>query len=208
VALALLASAASAGVLQGTLRLKPSPRTPLDSPAALRGVTEAVIYVEKVAPEVERRLTGGRRFLFFRKERPPDVLNVVQRKRFEPRVAAAVVGTRVAFVNLDRVYHNVFSVSASRRFDLGKNAPGSRDTVEFGRSGVVNLHCDIHPEEQGYLVVTPNHAYARPDSLGRWRLPKLPAGRYTVRMFHPTRGELTREVVMPARGDVTLQLVR
>jgi hypothetical protein len=72
----------------------------------------------------------------------------------------------------------------------------------------VNLHCDIHPDEQGYLVVTPNRVYARPDSLGRWRLPKLPAGTYKLRMFHPVRGELTREVVMPPRGDLAVDLVK
>lgn len=208
VALCLFASVASAGVLHGTLRFKPTPRAKPEGPASLRGVTDAVVYVEQVPDAVEKKLATRRRFLFFRSARTPDVLNVVQRQRFEPRVVAAVAGTRVAFLNLDRVYHNVFSVSSSRRFDLGKNPPGSRDTVEFERAGVVNLHCDIHPDEQGYLVVTPNRVYARPDSLGRWRLPKLPAGSYKLRMFHPVRGELTREVVMPSRGDLAVDLVK
>ena len=199
---------AFAGTLHGTLRLRPAPRASLEGPAALRGVADAVVYVEKIPAALEQRLSGDRRFLFLRLKRAPEVTSVVQRRRFDPRVSTAVAGTRVAFVNLDRVYHNVFSVSSSRRFDLGKNPPGSRDTVRFGRAGVVNLHCDIHPDEHGYLVVTPNHAYARPDSLGRWRLPRLPPGRYTLRMFHPARGELSREVVMPRRGDLAVDLVK
>lgn len=207
-AVACAVSTTAAGALHGTLRFRADARARPGSPKALRGVTEAIVYVEKVPPEVERRLAGGRRFPFVGRKPEPEVLNVVQRRRFEPRVAAAAAGTRVAFVNLDRVYHNVFSVSKSRRFDLGKNAPGARDTVAFERPGVVNLHCDIHPEEHGYLVVTPNRAWTRPDSLGRWRLPKLPAGRYVLRMFHPVRGELSRAVEMPRRGDLAVALVR
>lgn len=203
----LLAGAADAGVLHGTLRFGRSGQRGADGADRLR-VTDAVVYVEKVPPEAERRFTRPRGFLFFRRKPAPEVLNVVQRRRFEPRVGAVPAGASVAFVNLDRLYHNVFSVSASRRFDLGKTAPGSRDTVRFERPGVVNLHCDIHPEEQGYLVVTPNHFYARPDSLGRWRLPKLPPGSYTVRAFHPVRGEVSRNVVMPDRGDLAVELVK
>lgn len=207
-ALALGAGLASAGTLHGTLRLRPAPGASLDGPLARRGVTDAIVYVERIPPEVEKRLSGDRRFLFLRRKRAPEVMSMVQRRRFEPRVSAVVAGSGVAFVNLDRVYHNVFSVSSSRRFDLGKNPPGARDTVWFRRAGVVNLHCDIHPDEHGYLVVTPNHAFARPDSLGRWRLPKLPPGRYTLRMFHPVRGELSREVDVPKRGDVAVDLVK
>jgi hypothetical protein len=116
------------------------------------------------------------------------------------------VGTRAEFQNLDHVYHNVFSVSPARRFDLGKYAPGKIDTVDFERAGVVNLHCDIHPDELGYIVVTPNHAVARPDSLGRFRMPKLPPGHYTLRVFHPRRGEFERPVEVPKRGDVSVDL--
>ncbi|NOT33549.1 MAG: hypothetical protein HOP12_05180 [Candidatus Eisenbacteria bacterium] len=198
---------ASAGVLMGTLQLKAvSGRLTGGASKLPRDLTDAVIYVEKIPPEVERKLIGRRRFLFFRSRRPVEVLNVVQRTRFSPRVASIAAGSSVAFYNLDKIYHNVFSVSSSRRFDLGKNAPGARDTVAFERAGVVNLHCDIHPEEQGYLVVTPNHAYTRPESLGTWRLPVLPPGKYTLRVFHPRVGEFSRTVEMPARGDLSVEL--
>lgn len=183
-----------------TKRAKPGAVT--DSIVPQRHVREAVVYVEQVPEKVERKLTRHRWW-----KRKPKLPRIVQADlRFSPRVLAAAVGTRVEFANLDRVFHNAFSVSSARRFDLGQYPPGRVDTVAFDRAGVANLHCDIHPREAGFVVVVPNHAFARPDSLGQFKLPKLPAGSYTVRAWHPGLGELRREVTMPRRGDVTLEL--
>ncbi len=207
---ALVASGAAAGVIQGTLWMGPRAQRPARAPEAgrQRGVTDAVIYVERVPEQVERDLARPRRLWFFHGSPRVRVQKVVQRARFDPRVAVVAAGTRVAFLNLDRVYHNVFSVSPAMRFDLGKNAPGASDTIGFARPGVVNLHCDIHPDEQGYVVVTPNHVFTRPDSLGHYRLPKLPPGSYTVNVFHPGLGEFARTAEVPKRGDVQLDLVK
>ena len=120
---------------------------------------------------------------------------------------AVARGTSVEFQNLDRVYHNAFSVSVAKRFDLGKYPPGTRDTVLFDRAGAINLHCDIHPDMVGFVVVLPNHVFCHPDSMGAYQLPSLPGGRYSVRVWHPHRGELRRDVVVPRHGDVDLTLV-
>jgi len=206
--------AADAGVVRGTLwmnrRAPAASKTIAEKPAIARmqrGVSEAVIYIEKVPESVERKLSGRGGFALFRRAPKPWVPRIVQRNRmFAPRVLAIPAGTQVEFQNLDRVYHNAFSVSTARRFDLGKYAPGKTDTVKFDRAGVINLHCDIHPDMLGFIVVTPNHAYVRPDSLGHFTLPKLPAGPYTVRVWHARRGEIRRAIDMPARGDVDLDL--
>jgi plastocyanin len=172
-----------------------------------RGVTEAVVWVQEIPEKAERALTH-RGFLFFRRRVEPGVHVVTQRARFEPRVTVVTHGARVAFHNADHVYHNVFSVSPGRRLDTGKCPPGRRDTLAFTRPGVINLHCDIHPDELGWVVVTPNHAFTRPDSLGRFRLPALPSGTYTLKVFHPRRGEWSRQVELPRRGDAVIEVVR
>jgi len=211
VALLLVASlvwthAAEAGVVAGTLWLPAAAR--VSRGGALRpqrGVTDAVIYIERIPDKVEKKLAspGG----WFRRKTTPRAPRIVQKNQsFTPRVLAVAAGSDVEFQNLDRVYHNAFSVSPAKRFDLGKYPPGRADTVRFGKPGVVNLHCDIHPQMVGYVVVTPNHAFSRPDSLGRYQLPKLPPGDYTVRVFHPRLGELTREVTVPKRGDLALDI--
>lgn len=194
-ALVLLVCAASgrAGVIRGELSLggRGAP--------AVRGVTDAAVYVERVPDKVEKKLA--------RKKKKPTVPSIVQaRQKFTPRVLVVTAGSAVTFENRDRVYHNTFSVARARRFDLGKYPPGHRDTVTFERHGVANLHCDIHPDEIGFVVVVPNHVHARPDTLGRFALPKLPPGEYRLRVWHPRRGEMTRAVTMPKRGDVRLAL--
>jgi hypothetical protein len=209
-ALALLVAPSAAGVIRGVLVTSAhgtrahgaADSSAAAKPALQRGANDAVIYLAQVPQKVEKKLTH--RGLFRKAPRPP---RIVQTKlRFVPRVLAAAVGTAVEFENLDRVYHNAFSVSAAKRFDLGKYAPGTIDTVTFDHVGVANLHCDIHPDESGFVVVVPNHAFARPDSLGRFTLPKLPRGQYTVRVWHPRLGEITRTVEMPKHGDVALEL--
>lgn len=209
-ALVLVADPAVAGVIRGVLATSarsPRARAGRDSvqtskPTVQRGANDAVVYLDKIPEKVEKKLT--KKGLFKKAPRPKRIMQ--KDLHFVPRVLATTVGSAVEFENLDRVYHNTFSVSAAKRFDLGKYAPGTVDTVVFDRVGVANLHCDIHPDESGFVVVVPNHAFTRPDSLGRFALPKLPKGDYTLHVWHPRLGEFTRAVTMPAHGDLKLEL--
>jgi plastocyanin len=199
----LCAATGAAGVIQGTVT--PRNRNPRATVARAH-VTDVVVYVERVPAEVERKLTT-RGFWFFRKHDGPRVWNVVQiDHRFDPNVLGIAAGDRIAFQNLDVIYHSAFSVSAARRFDLGKRSPGQRDTVTFDRPGVINLHCDIHPDMVGYVVVTPNHAFAFPDTAGHYRLPELPPGTYTIHAVHPLWGDVKRNAEVAKRGSTALDL--
>lgn len=209
--LCLLVRPASAGGtnVRGTLWLTSSARARAAKsagvPAVQAGVTEGVIWVEAIPADVEARLATPTRGWFRRRPVPEVVPSVARRNEaFAPRVTAVPAGGRVEFASTDRYYHSTFSVSGAKRFDLGKRAPGVRDTVDFRRPGVVNLHCEIHPGEVGFVVVTPNHAYARPDSAGRFGLPRLPAGKYVLRAWHPRKGELSLRFEVPKRGSVEL----
>jgi plastocyanin len=200
----LLPSSGAAGIIQGTVtpRIRGSAH-PQTGPARL---TDIVIYVERVPESAERKLTSHG-FWLFRTHDGPRVWNVVQiHRRFDPHVLAIAAGDRVAFQNLDPIYHSAFSVSAAKRFDLGKRLPGQRDTLTFDRPGMINLHCDIHPDMVGYLMVTPNHAFAFPDSTGRYHLPDLPAGDYTVHAVHPLWGDIERKAQVAKRGATPLDL--
>lgn len=206
----LISSAASAGVIRGTLWLThPSAAARAAAEAKSRsrpaqpGVSDAVIYIENIPEKSERKLMH--RGWFSSKPQIPRVIQ--QDRRFMPRVISVTQGTSVEFLNRDLVYHNAFSVSVARRFDLGRYPPGKANTVRFERAGVVNVHCDIHPDMSGYVVVVPNHAFDRPDSLGSYALPKLPPGRYALRVWHPRLGELRRDVEIPKHGNVELPLV-
>ncbi len=199
--------AAAAGIVRGQLWLSKSAareatRTAGKTAKAQSGIRDAVVYLERVPAAVERKLTNRGWFA-----KPLPLPRIVQKQlRFSPRVLATVAGDAVVFENADRVYHTTFSVSAARRFDLGHYAPGFVDTLTFDRAGVANLHCDIHPDEIGYVVVTPNHAIARPDTAGRFEFRKLAPGRYTAHVWHPRLGDKRVDFELPKRGDLGLQI--
>jgi plastocyanin len=131
----------------------------------------------------------------------PEVVRVRQDDGgFRPHVVMVPVGSTVEFVNAGQMWHNAFSVSPARKFDLGKYAPGQRRRVTFPNPGVVRLFCDLHPGAEAWVVVTPKRALtARPDATGTVRLPPLPPGTYVVRAWDPERGERKHTVKVDAR---------
>jgi plastocyanin len=125
---------------------------------------------------------------------------------FLPRVLPVAVGTRVDFPNLDPIFHNVFSASPIKRFDLGKYPRGHSKSVVFDKPGLVNVYCDIHSHMEAFVLVLPTHAYVQADADGGFALPPVPGGHYTLHLWHPDERELTREVDVPASGNLTLDL--
>ena len=55
------------------------------------------------------------------------------------------VGDKVNFVNQDPFFHNVFSLSDAKFFDLGSYPQGEGREVEFDQPGVIEVECAIHP---------------------------------------------------------------
>ena len=181
---------AEAGVVRGQLEL------PRQIPGRDSALIEAVVYVDSL-PEALMRKWGRQR----------SRLRIIQQnRRFLPRVVAVVAGTTVRFQNKDDVYHNVFSVSPAKRFDLGKYPPRAVNQVTFDRPGVVNLYCDIHPGMAAYVLVLPHRLFTRPDRSGAFALPSLPPGEYTLRVWHPLHGEIEKRIVVPPRGDLRVEL--
>jgi plastocyanin len=121
-------------------------------------------------------------------------------QRFAPRVLPITVGTTVDFPNFDPIFHNVFSVSPVRRFDLGKYAQGKSRRVEFDREGLVNVFCDIHSSMAAWILVLPHHVFAQPAADGTFRLPDLPPGHYRLMVWHPDLPTRQRDVDLPAAG--------
>ena len=165
------------------------------------------MWLEQVPPSTERDLALGRRSWFLGRRRPPPRPRLVAtRLHYEPRVVVVAAGDSLEIRNEDRVWHGTFSVSPERTFELGKRAPGSSDTLRFEQTGEIQVRCDIHPDMSATVVVTPNHAFVRPNAAGEWLLPKLPEGAYVVRAWAPGLPELRQEVSVPRIGDTVLQL--
>jgi plastocyanin len=159
-------------------------------------VTDAVVYVEQISARAESLLVDD----------PSGRVLAQRNQAFSERVLSCVVGTIVDFPNQDPIFHNVFSVSPVKRFDLGKYPRGHSKQVTFRKPGIVQVFCDIHPSMACFIVVLPNRAFTRPKDDGSFALPKLPAGTYTVKTWHPDFGEQSRTLKVPSSGEVALAL--
>lgn len=137
-------------------------------------IGDAIVYLESVPASVDSALPM-----------PPHAKLAQKDQSFVPRVVALPLGGSVDFPNLDPIYHNVFSVSPMRRFDLGKYPKGQSRTVRFAKAGLVNVYCDIHSDMAAFIFVLPNRVFARPRQDGSWELPDVPQGRYTLCWWHP-----------------------
>ncbi|MFH1567663.1 MAG: carboxypeptidase regulatory-like domain-containing protein [Gemmatimonadota bacterium] len=104
---------------------------------------------------------------------------------FVPRVLPITVGSTVHIVNLDQVFHNVFSLTPGARFDIGHRRTGEVVPQRIDVPGRVEVFCDIHPDMVATILSLDTPYYARPDAAGRYEIRQLPPGTYEVRAFHP-----------------------
>ena len=84
------------------------------------------------------------------------------------------------FPNSDRIYHNVFSLSKTRPFDLGRYAAGRSKPVKFDRPGIVRVFCDIHSHMNAFILVFSHPFFALTDADGRYRIDNVPPGTYNL----------------------------
>ena len=124
---------------------------------------------------------------------------------FLPPLLPVQIGTTVEFPNLDDTYHNIFSYSPAKRFDLGRYRPEERPipSVIFDVPGLVTLRCDIHEHMRGLILVLNTPYFVITDESGRFRLNGLPSGRYTLKAWIDSK--TTREQPVELKSGATLR---
>jgi plastocyanin len=105
-------------------------------------------------------------------------------ERFIPHILPIMQGATVDFPNEDEVFHNVFSLSGPRQFDLPKYPTGASRSVTFPKPGIVNVFCHIHSDMSAVIVVVDNPFYATPAMDGKFSLDDIPPGEYTLVAWH------------------------
>ena len=124
-------------------------------------------------------------------ETPPPgraVARPAQRELRAARCSRSPSAARVEFPNSDRVYHNVFSLSKPRRFDLGRYPRGQSRSVVFDRPGVVRVFCEIHSHMSAFILVFAHRFFAVTDAEGRYRIEGVPPGSYTLALWNEGGG--------------------
>jgi plastocyanin len=194
-------SAAVGGSIRGRVELRraatPPERRPnvadLGSPAAVHDISDrltSVVYLED-APKTPTLV-------------PSHVVLDQRDERFVPHVLAITTGTVVDFPNSDRIFHNVFSLSKTRPFDLGRYAAGRSKAVTFDRPGIVRVFCDIHSHMNAFILVFNHPFFALTDMDGRYRIDNVPPGTYNLVAWNEGVSSGPRPVVVPEGGEAEL----
>jgi len=140
--------------------------------AAPADLPTAVVYLEGQFPAVATNV-------------PPGTNQILQQgMQFHPALLPVRVGTTVAFPNGDDLYHNVFSYSKAKRFDLGRYRKDDKPEVQvFDKPGVVKLYCEIHQNMRGVILVLDTPYFIRTATNGAYRLDNLPPGKYVLKAW-------------------------
>jgi plastocyanin len=126
---------------------------------------------------------------------------------FLPALLPVQIGTKVEFPNLEKdTYHNIFSYSPAKRFDLGRYRPDEKPVPSqiFDVAGLVTLRCDIHEHMRGLILVLATPHFVTTDESGHFRLSALPAGHYTLKAWVDSR--TTREQSIDLKSGSTLHV--
>jgi hypothetical protein len=124
---------------------------------------------------------------------------------FVPHVLAVTVGTTVDFPNSDRIYHNVFSLSKAKSFDLGRYPRGQSRSVRFDRPGMVRVFCEIHSHMSAFVLIFAHRFFDTTDEAGHYRIEGVPPGTYTLAVWNEGNVRTTRSVTVPTTGGEVVQ---
>jgi plastocyanin len=127
---------------------------------------------------------------------------------FSPHILPIMAGTTVEWPNNDKIYHNVFSMSDAKQFDLGLykgNPPDKR--VTFDKPGRVDVFCSIHTSMNCIVLVMENPYFASTDENGNYKIPNVPPGTYKLKAWHERLPADEREITVPTNGEVKVDFV-
>jgi plastocyanin len=204
-----LAVGASAAILLA------GPTPAAQQPSAVRGRVEIGIPImtrrpssayptRSVAPQVLAPTSELRNVVIYVKDAPsrpvtPTRVDIRQRdENFIPRVVAVPVGSEVGFPNDDPIYHNVFSLSRPRSFNLGRYPRGHTRGVQFDRPGIIKVFCDIHSHMSATVMVFNHPWFTVAGEDGRFELPAVPTGEREITAWHERLGDTTQRVIVEA----------
>lgn len=117
---------------------------------------------------------------------PPSEPAVMEQRglQFYPAVLPLLVGSKVSFPNLDNTYHNVFSYSSEKRFDLGRYTKDeSSPLVTFDQAGEVRVFCEVHAHMRAVILVLETPYFVATDAEGRFAIPEVPPGEYELTIW-------------------------
>ncbi len=154
---------------------------------------DAIVYIDKIP---------GKKF-----DAPKEHIKMDQKKLvFHPHVLPVLAGTTVDFLNDDDVLHNVYSPDqCAEKFNLGTWPKGQIRTYTYKNAGCAPvILCNVHPEMEAYVLVTETPYFAVSDKDGNYEIKNVPAGKFTVKIWHEKLKGSSQEVTVPESGNVEM----
>jgi len=121
---------------------------------------------------------------------------------FSPHILPVVAGTTVEWPNNDEIFHNVFSISDAKQFDLGLYKHPEIKRVTFDKPGRIDVFCSIHAAMNCVILVLPTPHFAGTDDKGRYSITNMPPGTYKLRAWHERLPSQVKEITVPDNGEV------
>jgi plastocyanin len=181
------------------MRFRPYPGTRQLPPPSGAGQRDdewrnIVVYLQS-SPALESDIASGQ------------TLEIAQEgETFIPHVLPVIRGSTVEFPNHDPIFHNVFSLSAAKTFDLGRYPQGTSRSVTFDQAGIVAVFCHLHSNMSAIVLVLDNAFFVIPDEKGRYEIEGVPAGRYTLVAWHERSERVEEEIVIAPGAAVEVNL--
>ena len=202
VSLLLQAPAFCGGTIEGTITLdamRPQPVSPGYKPQTVKPIQDTEPPVAIVFLEGPGTAAAARK---------AQTVRIRQNGyQFRPSILAVQTGTTVEFPNEDDEFHNVFSYSKTKRFDLGryrKDEPAK--LASFDKPGLAKIYCEIHQHMRCLVLVVDTPLFTTTDAKGRFKMTGVPAGDYTMKAFLPS--EKTVESKVTVKDGQTLKVAR
>ncbi len=121
---------------------------------------------------------------------------------YHPHVLVFPAGSTVTIVNPDGILHNIHSYSkVNAPFNMAQPKFKKTMDVKIEKPEIIEVRCDVHGWMEGWLVATANPYFALTDNSGSFKLTDVPAGTYTVEVWHQKLGKTTQKVTVKAKED-------
>jgi len=209
IAIVALAASAQAQSITGTIRIEKKLTKRRVTPSVSIYQRGAAVDLGKDANEDPLEFERSRVVIYLEGPSPagidsarPATLKMQQLdRRFTPDLLVVPAGSTVSFPNMDPIFHNIFSLSKPKTFDLGSYDKGEIREVVFPKPGIVDVYCHLHPNMTATVVVTPNRWYARSDRSGHFEIQNVPPGKYTIVAWHKSAGFFRKSILIESGHD-------
>ena len=106
-------------------------------------------------------------------------------EQFVPGTLIVAKGSSVAFPNLDRVRHSIYSFSKPAKFEIDLYGRDQSRSQRFEIAGSVKLGCNIHDNMRGYIRVTDTPFAGKTDANGYVNFAGLSSREGKLTVWHP-----------------------